>query len=46
MSSKPFVASDDDDAEDMWEFEQAEEDERDDAFADWQPEPKTRAGRR
>ena len=47
-SNKPFVASDDDDAEDMWEVEQDEQDEREDAFADWQPEPSTskRAGRR
>jgi hypothetical protein len=48
VSSKPFVADDDDDddAEAQWEAEQQVGDEREDAFADWTPEPKTRAGRR
>lgn len=49
VSSKPFVADDDDDddAEAQWEAEQGEgEHQREDAFADWTPEPKARAGRR
>jgi hypothetical protein len=49
VSSKPFVADedDDDDAEAQWEAEQGEGDQqREDAFADWTPEPKARTGRR
>lgn len=43
-SSKPFVASYDDDEEGEDSDEEGQQDE--DAFADWQPEPKARSGRR